>query len=130
MAVPVSSGMLPGSRQQGGCLPGISENPSSPPTSDSNLVLIPSNLSLTSGQEAIVKLVNKSSHPMHWDLSWSVSHLSITPHAGHLSPHAQAVLCVQANTTSQYETENHEKAWWCESGRGGEGQEEGAVWRG
>merc|ERR1712013_512643 len=97
MAVPVSSGKMSVTRQQGGYLSRISEKPGSPPTSDSTLTLIPSKLSLTSGEEAIIKLVNKSSHPMHWDLSWSVSHLSITPHAGHLSPYGQAVLCVQAN---------------------------------
>ena len=68
----------------------------SPPTPDSHLLIIPSNLSLSSGGESIVKLVNKSSQPIHWDLSWPSSKLSITPGAGMLAPHGQAVLCVQA----------------------------------
>ena len=53
--------------------------PTSPPTTDSHLLIIPSNLSLSSGGESIVKLVNKSSQPIHWDLSWPSSKLSITP---------------------------------------------------
>jgi len=34
---------------------------------------------------------------MHWDLSWPMSNLFITPNAGHLSPLGQAVLCIQAS---------------------------------
>merc|ERR1719481_19645 len=67
MAVPVSSGKV--CRQQGAYMPQSTDVPCSPPTPDSTLVLVPSTFSLTPGEEVIVKLTNKSSHPMHWDLS-------------------------------------------------------------
>jgi len=72
--------------------------PNSPPTSDSqtHLLMIPRHLSLPSGEEAMFKLVNQSSQPVHWDLSWPSSKLTISPGAGMLSPHGQAVVCVQA----------------------------------
>merc|ERR1719508_102883 len=75
-----------------------SQMPNSPPTSDSqsHLMMIPRHLSIPSGEEAIFKLVNQSSQPVHWDLSWPSSKLTISPGAGMLSPHGQDVVCVQA----------------------------------
>jgi len=70
--------------------------PNSAPTTDSHIKLIPSQLSLPSGGEAMFKLLNQSPQPVHWDLSWPSSKLSISPGAGLLSPHGQAVVCVQA----------------------------------
>ena len=65
--------------------------PHSPPTTDaprdmgnslSHLELLPRQLVLDQGGEAIVKIINNSPSCVHWDLNWPASHLNVSPPAG------------------------------------------------
>jgi hypothetical protein len=63
----------------------------SPPTTDahrgaanslSHLELLPRQVVLDQGGEAIVKIVNNGTGCVHWDLNWEASHLNVSPQAG------------------------------------------------
>ena len=73
----------------------------SPPTPDCSTIarilhILPQNLSLTAGGESIVKIINKSSDTLHWDLNWPAEFLDCSPPAGQLAKGGQAIILVSA----------------------------------
>ena len=76
----------------------------SPPTPDCTpariLQIVPQSLNLSPGAESIVKIMNKSTGTLHWDLNYASNYLDCSPPAGQLARGGQAIILVSAKQDS------------------------------